>query len=127
VTTATNILYLCDSAKEVAAILASVFPRLKDRLSLGASPALVYVSNSVKPGRIFGDPYTGQFSAFSWIFGGASNARRLKIAYFPHQSRGLMKPEIAGKNKGQTVFTSLADYIVFGGGAVYDTRAKLWI
>lgn len=127
VTTATNILYLCDSAKDIADLLASVFPRLKDHLIMDSLPALVYVSNSVKPGRVFGDPYTGQFSAFSWIFGGTSNARRLKIAYFPHQSRGLMKPEIAGKNKGQTVFTSLADYIIFGGGAVYDTKAKIWI
>lgn len=127
VTTATNILYLCDSAKDIARLLGLVFPRLKKRLTMDSLPAIVYVSNSVKPGRIFGDPYTGQFSAFSWIFGGTSNARRIKIAYFPHQSRGLLKPEIAGKNKGQTVFISLADYIIFGGGAVYDTKSKIWI
>jgi len=127
VTTATNILYLCDSAKEVATLLTSVFPRLKSRLDFADKPALVYVSNSVKPGRIFGDPYTGQFSAFSWIFGGTSDTQRIKIAYFPHQSRGLMKPDIAGKNKGQTVFISLADYIVFGGGAIYATKTKTWI
>jgi len=128
VTTAKNILYLVDSSQFVFEALETAFPRLADKFPVtSASAAFVYVSNSVKPGRIFGDPYTGQFAAFSWIFGGTTQTQRIRIAYFPHHSHGVLNPERTSRNKGQLIFLSRADYLVFHSGAVYSTGDKQWL
>jgi hypothetical protein len=128
VTTAKNILYIVDSVDFVFDSLTQVFPRLTGKLpALSERAAIVYVSNSVKPGRIFGDPYTGQFAAFSWIFGGPADAPRVRIAYFPHHSHGVLKPERTSRNKGQLLFLSRADYLVFQSGAMYSVKEKRWL
>ena len=128
VTTAKNILYLADSARFVFETLESVFPRLLKKFpGTDSHAAIIYVSNSVKPGRIFGDPYTGQFAAFSWIFGGTAQAPRVCIAYFPHHSHGVLNPGRTSRNKGQLIFLSRADYLVFHSGAVYSARDKRWL
>lgn len=128
VTTAKNILYAVDSVNFVFKSLAQVFPRLAGKLPESDDrAAIVYVSNSVKPGRIFGDPYTGQFAAFSWIFGGTAGASRIRIAYFPHHSHGALKPDRTSRNKGQLLFLSRADYLVFHSGAMYSTKDKRWM
>jgi hypothetical protein len=124
VMTARRILYLYDTFDDVLDGLARAFPRLA---SLGNNihseePALVYISNSVKPGRIFGDPYTGQISAYATSFGALSGHRRV-IAYFPHQSvyqaaRYLREPN----NKGLRIMTELTDLLVFGGGVAINTK-----
>lgn len=128
VTTAKNILYLADSARFVFETLEGVFPRLSKKFpGTSDNAAIVYVSNSVKPGRIFGDPYTGQFAAFSWIFGGTAQAPRIRIAYFPHHSHGVLNPDRTSRNKGQLIFLSRADYLVFHSGAVYSAKDKRWL
>jgi hypothetical protein len=128
VTTAKNILYLVDSAQFVFETLEAVFPRLAGKLPTeAASAAMVYVSNSVKPGRVFGDPYAGQFAAFSWVFGGPSQAPRIRFAYFPHHSHGVLNPERTTRNKGQLIFLTRADYLVFHSGAAYATKEKRWL
>lgn len=128
VTTAKNVLYLVDSAKVVFEALRAAYPRLESKLPDDLeSPALVYVSNSIKPFRIFGDPFTGQFAAFSWIFGGVGASRRTRFAYFPHQSHGVLAPDQAHKNKGQLIFLSLADYLIFHSGAVYSVAEQQWL
>lgn len=128
VTTAKNILYLVDSVAFVFDSLRQVFPRLAGKLpDAGDHAAIVYVSNSVKPGRIFGDPYTGQFAAFSWIFGGTAEAPRVRIAYFPHHSHGVLNPKRTSLNKGQLLFLTRADYLVFHSGAVYSAKEKRWL
>lgn len=128
VTTAKNVLYLIDSATFVCASLENAFPRLRGKLSdVSAIPAMLYVSNSISPGRIFGDPFTGQFAAFSWIFGGSAEKRRLRFAYFPHQSHGILRLNRSGNNKGQNIFLTLADYLIFHAGGVFDTRKRQWL
>jgi hypothetical protein len=128
VTTAKNILYLIDSTHELFAVLSKVFPRLRSKLPTGPDkPAILYVSNSVKPGRIFGDPYTGQFAAFSWIFGGTEANARTRIAYFPHHSHGVLQPGRRTRNKGQLLFLRRADYLIFHAGAAYSTRDSKWL
>jgi hypothetical protein len=128
VTTAKNILYLVDSASFVFEMLEDAFPRLKKKFPANCnSPAFVYVSNSVTPGRIFGDPYTGQFAAFSWIFGGTENTPRIRIAYFPHHSHGVLKPERTSRNKGQLLFLDRAHYLVFHSGAVFSVKDRSWL
>lgn len=128
VTTAKNILYLADSTKELFALLAEIFPRLKGKLSIATDqPALLYVSNSVKPGRIFGDPYTGQFAAFSWIFGGTVANPRTRLAYFPHHSHGVLRLDRRTRNKGQLLFLSRADYLIFHSGAAFSAKDSRWL
>jgi hypothetical protein len=128
VTTAKNILYLVDDETFVYDSLVAAFPRLANKLPNGKSrPALVYVSNSVKPGRIFGDPYTGQFAAFSWIFGGTEAKPRVRVAYFPHHSHGVLNPTRTTPNKGQLLFLNRADYLVFHSGAVYSVENAKWL
>ena len=128
VTTAKNILYLVDKTSTVIGALTSTFPRLAGKtFGSPSSPALVYVSNSVKPSRIWGDPYTGQFAAFAWIFGGTGSTRRTRFAYFPHQSHGVLNLIRGSRTKGARIFLSLADYLVFMAGAVYSVREHSWL
>lgn len=118
-TTAKNIVYLYDSWNQLYESIVSAYPRLKEHLEKlqNDMPVFVYVSNSLKPGRLFGDPFTGQLSAYSTAFGKFDHPRRMVVAYFPHQvhtqaisSRGT------AVNKGITLMTELTDYIIFNSG-----------
>jgi hypothetical protein len=126
VITAQRILYLYDSTGDVLKALQKAFPRLKgahlfDKEDL-EKPALVYISNSVKPGRIFGDPYTGQLSAYSVGFGAITGSRKV-IAYFPHQSVAQAAESLSNpNNKGLRMFAELTDLLVFGGGIAIRTK-----
>ncbi len=121
VTTAKNIIYLYDSWDELKKSIVEAYPRLKGKLPnpYGNIPVFIYVSNSIKPGRIFGDPFTGQLSAFSTIFGKFDPTKRMVIAYFPHQSHTqAILNRVSSVNKGMTLMKELTDYIIFTGGVV---------
>ncbi len=135
-TTAKNIIYLFDKFEDVKEILERVFPRLKGKLGSydDDKPTFIYISNSMKPGRIFGDPFTGQISAYSVAFGKYDVNSRYVIAYYPHQSFTQMiddgKKKV--KNKGFFMLREMTDLIIFGGGVgVYfnkdekDSRGKV--
>lgn len=82
-----------------------------------AKPTLVYISNSLKPGRIFGDPFTGQIAAFATIFGKLDPEPRYVLAYFPHQAyTQAITGEQDKSNKGLTLMRELTDMLLFGGG-----------
>jgi hypothetical protein len=126
VITAKRILYLYDSVKDFEQSLKAAYPRLVDRVLFDPlelqTPALVYVSNSVKPGRIFGDPYTGQLSAYSVSFGALSGTRKV-VVYFPHQSISQAAAFLSvPNNKGLRMFAELTDLLVFGGGLSIKTK-----
>jgi len=125
-TTAKNVLYLADSAMNVSRALAAAFPRL-EKFDLNKTiPALVYISNSLKPGRIFGDPFTGQLSAFANIFGKDIRGvdTRMKVAYYPHQVHAQLLDETGAfrTNKGITLMRELLDFAVFHGGVVVEMK-----
>lgn len=126
-TTAKNIVYLYDSWNQLYESIVAAYPRLKGHLKKlqNDMPVFVYVSNSLKPGRLFGDPFTGQLSAYSTAFGKFDNPRRMVVAYFPHQvhtqaitSRG------AAVNKGMTLMTELTDYIIFNSGVAVNLSTQ---
>jgi hypothetical protein len=119
VTTASRIVFLYDRWSDVRASVEAVFPRLAGKLDgeAGERPALVYVSNSVKPGRIFGDPFSGQIAAYAVAFGALDPEPRVVLAYFPHQAFPQALGGIAARaNKGLTIMKELTDYLLFGGG-----------
>jgi hypothetical protein len=127
VITAPRILYLFDETSIVDSLLKQAFPRLCDTEPFEQKqlekPALLYISNSVKPGRIFGDPYTGQLSAYSISFGALARERTV-IAYFPHQSIAQAAISLAEpNNKGLRIFAELTDLLVFGGGYAIKTKS----
>lgn len=121
VTTAKNIVYLYDRWGDFYESLVRAYPRLKqlkDRYGAD-TPVFLYVSNSVKCGRIFGDPFTGQITGYATIFGRFDKEPRLVVAYYPHQvlsqvfdANGKMKT-----NKGITLLSEVSDLAIFHGGA----------
>ena len=123
VITAPRILYLFDDFSMVHKCLSRSFPDLDYKyLSEIDSPSLVYISNSVKPGRIFGDPYTGQIAAYATSFGALSKGRKV-LAYFPHQSVAQAVNNFDNpSNKGLRIMKELTDYLVFGGGITLNMK-----
>ena len=123
VITAPRILYLFDDFLDVANCLARSFPKLDFKeIDKSNSPTLVYISNSVKPGRIFGDPYTGQIAAYATSFGALSKGRKV-IAYFPHQSIAQAVNNFdSPNNKGLRIMKELTDYLIFGGGITLNMK-----
>jgi len=127
VTTAKNIVYLYNRWGDVQDAIESAFPRLKRKITGmdPAKPTLVYISNSLKPGRIFGDPFTGQIAAFATIFGKLDPEPRYVLAYFPHQA---YTQAIAGEqdksNKGLTLMRELTDMLLFGGGVAVALQSN---
>jgi len=122
VTTAKNVIYLFDTWSEFYSCLVAAYPRLqalRDKVSR-TRRVLLYVSNSIKPGRIFGDPFTGQLAAYAFTFGkGAVEAdNRIVVAYYPHQvhSQLINGGGQFNRNKGITLMREVADYAVFHGG-----------
>ena len=122
VTTAKNIVYLYDSWNKLYESIIKAYPRLKNHLSKKNHdiPVFVYVSNSLKPGRIFGDPFTGQLSAYSTAFGKFDESPRMVIAYFPHQVHYQAIHTRASSNKGLTLMKELTDFIIFNSGVVVN-------
>ena len=126
-TTAKNIVYLYDSWNKLYETIIKAYPRLKDHLSKKEEdlPVFVYVSNSIKPGRLFGDPFTGQLSAYSTAFGKFDRSKRMVIAYFPHQVHTqALSNGVASINKGMTLMTELTDYILFNAGVAVNLSTK---
>jgi hypothetical protein len=123
VITAPRILYLFDDFFDVADCLTRSFPKLDFKeIDKSNSPTLVYISNSVKPGRIFGDPYTGQIAAYATSFGALSKGRKV-IAYFPHQSIAQAVNNFdSPNNKGLRIMKELTDYLIFGGGITLNMK-----
>ena len=88
-------------------------------------PVFVYVSNSIKPGRLFGDPFTGQLAAYSTAFGKFDPSSRMVVAYFPHQVHTqALQNGVASTNKGMTLMTELTDYIIFHAGVAVNLGKK---
>jgi len=127
VTTAKNIVYLYDHWRDVEAAIVKAYPRLKGRIhGLDADfGTLVYVSNSIKPGRIFGDPYTGQIAAYSTVFGKIDPQPRYVLAYFPHQAYSqAIVGEGDQSNKGLTLMSELTDVLLFAGGVAVKLSSR---
>ena len=127
VTTAKNIVYLYDSWNQLYESIIAAYPRLKGHLNKLKEdhPVFVYVSNSLKPGRLFGDPFTGQLSAYSTAFGKFDSPRRMVVAYFPHQVHTqAITTRGAAVNKGMTLMTELTDYIIFNSGVAVNLSTK---
>ena len=125
-TTAKNVFYLMDSNRDVEAAIRKAFPRLENAAIEGDGLAFLYISNSLKPGRIFGDPFTGQLSAFANIFTKdvLGQKTRTAIAYYPHQVHTQLVAEdgVFKKNKGITIMRDLLDYAVFQGGVLVNLK-----
>lgn len=126
-TTAKNIVYLYDSWNTYVDTVVKAYPRLENHLKKKEKdmPVFVYVSNSIKPGRLFGDPFTGQLAAYSTAFGKFDTAPRMVVAYFPHQVHiQAIQNGKASENKGMTLMTELTDYILFYGGVAVKLSSK---
>lgn len=126
VTTSKNIVYLYDRWADLKSAIEIAYPRLKGKLTdiPDEKPAFLYVSNSLKPGRLFGDPFTGQLSAYSTCFGKFDVRDRAVIAYFPHQvhTQAFAKNGRVIKNKGTTLYTELTDYLIFNAGVAVSLK-----
>jgi len=121
-TTAKNILYLCDLWEDLAREIISAYPRLAGVLKFfnAQDPVMFYVSNSMKPGRIFGDPYTGQLTNYSINFARnmSGEVSRKVVTYYPHQVHSQLF-DSSGKlrsNKGITLMKVLVDLAIFHSG-----------
>jgi hypothetical protein len=126
-TTARRILYLYDDWFVLRAAVEAVYPRLEGKLptALDGRRALIYISNSITPGRIFGDPFTGQISACSVAFGRLDRVPRAVLAYFPHQSYTQVEvPDDEQDAKGLHVMSELTDVLLFGGGVAVTMPAR---
>lgn len=128
VTTSKNIVYLYDRWIDLKHSIEKAYPRLKDKLNKidDNRPVFLYMSNSIKARRVFGDPFTGQLTGYSVSFGKFDTMNRAVIAYFPHQVYANAVNE-NGKfkiNKGMTVYTELTDYIIFNGGVAVALKDK---
>lgn len=123
-TTSKNIMYLYDRWSDLKDTIIVAYERLKDKLDDVCDdkvPAMVYISNSLAPRRIFGDPFIGQLAAYAVIFGKFDKRRRLVVAYYPHQSYTYFKE---AKGKGKKIITDLVDIAIFAGGVAIDVRTE---
>tara|TARA_Y100000589_G_scaffold331597_1_gene385828 strand:+ start:562 stop:2070 length:1509 start_codon:yes stop_codon:yes gene_type:complete len=133
ITTAKNILYLFDKFNDVKKIIYKIYPRVSGSLDdfHNNQKVMVYISNSLRPGRIFGDPFTGQISAYSTVFGKFDKDPRLIVTYFPHQSfsQFMDTSKKVITNKGFTLLRELVDFAILGGGIIIrfkdDGRAEV--
>lgn len=126
-TTAKNIVYLYDSWNTFVDSVVFAYPRLKNHLKKldNDKSVFVYVSNSISPGRLFGDPFTGQLAAYSIAFGKFDEPSRMVVAYFPHQVHTQVpQNETERNNKGLTLMTELTDYIIFHAGVAVKLSSK---
>lgn len=126
ITTSKNIVYLYDKWSDLKLAIEKAYPRLIGQLNLidDNTPVFLYISNSLKPGRLFGDPYTGQLSAYSTCFGKFDLHKRAVIVYAPHQVYTQMFDDDGDmvKNKGTTLYSELVDYIIFNSGVAVSLK-----
>ena len=125
VTTSKNIVYLYDRWADLKAAIGTAYPRLQEPLkTIGNDemPVMIYISNSLKKGRIFGDPFTGQLSAYATIFGKDVRKKRMVIAYYPHQVHTQYLK--GGSNKGKVLLSDVTDYLLFTGGVLVQSQTK---
>lgn len=126
VTTSKNIVYLYDRWLDLRTAIETAYPRLRGKLTEipDEKPAFLYVSNSLKPGRLFGDPYTGQLSAYATCFGKFDSKDRAVVAYFPHQvhTQAFTRAGKVVQNKGTTLYRTLTDYLVFHAGVAVSLK-----
>ena len=128
ITTAKNIVYLYDRWEDFYKSLVEAYPRLaslRDRYKPDM-PVFLYVSNSMKSGRIFGDPFTGQIACYSIAFGKFDEESRIVIAYYPHQVHAQAFTNKGGlkNNKGITLLSEVSDLAIFHGGAAVCFATK---
>lgn len=125
-TTCRRIVYLYDRWGDVRSSIEAAYPRLSGRVPTDRDeePVLVYISNSLKPGRIFGDPFTGQIAAYAVAFGKLDVEPRMVIAYFPHQAhtQAVLETRIR-RNKGLYIMRELTDYLLFTGGVLLSLQS----
>ena len=117
-------MYLYDKWSDLKYTIVEAYERLKDRLNnVGDDnvPAMVYISNSLAPRRVFGDPFIGQLAAYAVIFGKFDRRKRLVVAYYPHQSYTYFKET---KGKGRRIIGDLVDIAIFAGGVAIDVRTE---
>ena len=128
VTTSKNIVYLYDKWIDLRNAIEKAYPRLKGKLKNipNDKPVFLYIINSLKPGRLFGDPYTGQLTAYSVCFGKFDKKDRAVVAYFPHQvyTQVFDKNGNIINNKGITLYTELTDYLIFNAGVAVSLKNK---
>lgn len=126
VTTSKNIVYLYDRWADLRKAVEKAFPRLTGKLTdiPDDKPVFMYVSNSLIPGRLFGDPFTGQLTAYSICFGSFDARDRAVVAYFPHQvhTQTFMKNGRMTQKKGITLYEELTDYLIFNAGVAVSLR-----
>lgn len=125
-TTAKNVFYLIDDSKSIENILMKLYVYNK-KLKFGENkPVFFYLSNSMKPGRIFGDPFTGQLSAFANIFtkNNLGEKERLSIAFYPYQVHNQLFDGNGefNSNKGITIMRDLLDFAIFHSGVIVDFK-----
>lgn len=121
-TTSKNILYLYDNWYNLKNTLYTAFSRLNGKLeNIENEPVMVYISNSLAPRRIFGDPFIGQLTAYSIIFGKFDKRKRKIIAYYPHQSYTYFT---STKGKGKRIMSELVDYAIFAGGVIINVQTE---
>jgi hypothetical protein len=125
-TTAKNVFYLIDSTKDLEKILNDKFSYKKQFSFEIEIPVFFYISNSLLKGRIFGDPFTGQLSAYSNIFSknNLDKKTRLSIAYYPYQVHTQVFNSKGGfnKNKGIDICRELIDYAIFHSGVIVNMK-----
>lgn len=125
-TTAKNVFYLVDSSSSMETLLKDSFS-YNDEINFGEDqPVFFYISNSMLKGRIFGDPFTGQLSAYSNIFtkNNLNQRTRLSITYYPYQVHTQMfkSDGVFNKNKGIDICRELVDYAIFHEGVIVNMK-----
>ena len=124
--------YLIDSIEELFGAANLGFPRRANLAAIDRDapdmPAFLFVCNSLTPGRMFGDPYTGQLAQLAPIFCRDVTGRRNRafVAYYPHQSHTQLTHAWDTTNKGIQILTECVDYAIFHSGVIVDVKNRTW-
>lgn len=127
VTSSPDITFLFDCGEAFVECFREAFPdreAAKERLEsqIGNDPVFLYTSASMKKGRVFGDPYAGQFACFSKIlaYDHTNRKQRKVVAYFPLQSYAAFPNIRSGWNtsKGLRLYKELVDVVICQGGVL---------
>ena len=125
-TTAKNVFYLIDSSTNLEKVLNDCFSYENTFSFEQEIPVFLYISNSLLKGRIFGDPFTGQLSAYSNIFSknNLGKKTRISVAYYPYQVHTQMfsNKGTFNKNKGIDICRELIDYAIFHSGVIVNMK-----
>lgn len=123
ITTSKNIVYLYDSLSDLAKTICDCFPELNDVFNgYEDKPVLVYISNSIKKNRIYGDPFVGQLACYTTVFGKFDSKSRYVLTYYPHQ---VYQTLLVGRlTKGKKILFDCVDFVLFNAGVFYDVNRK---